>query len=183
LSVAGLEIAGWRQSEKSEDGMSRFLALMSVVLLCTPALAAATKSPAAKYDLSEASNQKFLADNAARQGVFKTADGLQYRILKAGKGKAPQYVDDMVTVTYKGWLINGKVFDHTPKGKTASFPAGSLIPGWVEALSMMKEGDSWELVIPADLGYGPQGAGNDIPPNQTLVFDLTLLKVTSAHSP
>jgi FKBP-type peptidyl-prolyl cis-trans isomerase len=162
--------------------MYRSLALIGVVLLCMPTLACAQKAqPKAKYDLSAAANQKFLADNAARPGVFKTADGLQYRVLKAGTGKSPQSGNDMVTVTYKGWMINGKVFDQTKNGQSASFPAGQLIPGWVEALSMMKEGDSWELVIPSELGYGPEGAGNDIPPNQTLVFDMALLKVTPAH--
>ena len=109
--------------------------------------------------------------------MFKTEDGLEYRIIKAGTGKAPQSGADMVTVTYKGALINGKVFDQTAPGKTATFPAGALIPGWVEALSLMKEGDEWQLVIPSDLGYGPSGAGSDIPPNQTLVFDLTLITV------
>ena len=162
--------------------MYRFLALVAAALLCAPTLASAQKAAApAKYDLSPASNQKFLADNAARPGVFKTADGLQYRVLKAGTGKSPQYADDMVTVTYKGWMINGKVFDQTKPGQTATFPAGQLIPGWVEALSLMKEGDEWELVIPSELGYGAQGAGADIPPNQTLVFDMTLLKVKSAR--
>ena len=162
--------------------MYRFLALMSVALLCAPTIACAQKerAPKAKYDLSDASNQKFLTDYAAKPGVFKTADGLQYRVLKAGKGKSPQSGADMVTVTYKGWLINGKVFDQTQKGQTADFPAGQLIPGWVEALSLMKEGDSWELVLPSELGYGESGAGNDIPPNQTLVFTMTLIKVTPA---
>lgn len=161
--------------------MYRFLALVSVALLCAPTLVRAQNAPAPKYDLSAAANQKFLADNAAKPGVFKSQDGLQYRILKAGHGKSPQSGGDLVTVTYKGWMINGKVFDQTRPGKTATFPAGQLIPGWVEALSLMKEGDSWELVIPSELGYGPRGAGADIPPDQTLVFDMTLLKVTPAR--
>ena len=162
--------------------MSRFLTLVSVALLCAPILACAKKTEAAaQYDLSPASNQKFLADYAAKPGTIKTQDGLEYRVLKAGKGKSPQSADDMVTVSYKGWLINGKVFDQTQKGQTAEFPAGQLIPGWVEALSLMKEGDHWELVLPSELGYGPEGAGNDIPPNQTLVFDMTLIKVKPAQ--
>ena len=159
--------------------MNRLLALVSVALLATSTFALAQE----KYDLSAPSNQKFLADNAAKPGVIKTADGLQYRVLKAGHGKSPQYADDQVTVTYKGWMINGKVFDQTQPGKTATFPAGELIPGWIEALSLMKEGDSWELVIPSDLGYGERGAGGDIPPNQTLVFDMNLIKVTPAQAP
>lgn len=139
------------------------------------------------YDLSAASNAKYLTDYAAKPGVFKTEDGLEYRILKAGTGKSPQSGADMVTVKYKGALITGKVFDQHDDGvtgnagKDATFPAGALIPGWVEALSLMKEGDSWELVIPSDLGYGPQGAGKDIPGDQTLVFTMTLVKVDPAQ--
>jgi FKBP-type peptidyl-prolyl cis-trans isomerase len=139
----------------------------------------AAKTP--QYDLSPASNARYLADFAAKPGVFKTEDGLEYRILKAGTGKAPQSGADMVTVKYKGALINGKVFDQTAVGKTATFPAGALIPGWVEALSLMKEGDEWELVLPSDLGYGPEGAGKDIPGNQTLVFEMTLVSVQPAQ--
>jgi len=156
--------------------MTRFLALASAAVLSVSTLAVAQQ-----YDLSPASNQKFLADNAAKPGTIKTPDGLQYRVLKAGHGKSPQYADDQVTVTYKGWTINGKVFDQTKPGKTATFPAGELIPGWIEALSLMKEGDDWELVIPSELGYGERGAGSDIPPNQTLVFDMNLIKVTPAQ--
>jgi FKBP-type peptidyl-prolyl cis-trans isomerase len=133
--------------------------------------------PAATYDLSADSNQKFLTDNAAKTGVIKLPSGLQYRVIKTGTGKGTSSVDDMVTVTYKGWLINGHVFDQTPPGKTAEFPAGHLIKGWVQALTMMKEGDEWQLVIPARLGYGAMGAGDAIPPNQTLVFDMTLVAV------
>ena len=164
--------------------MVRILTLVSVALLCAPTFACAKKAEkaeaAAQYDLSAASNQKFLADYAAKPGTIKTQDGLQYRVLKAGTGKSPQSADDMVTVKYKGWLINGKVFDQTKDGQTAEFPAGQLIPGWVEALSLMKEGDHWQLAVPSDLGYGPSGAGEDIPPDQTLMFDMTLIKVTPA---
>lgn len=129
--------------------------------------------------LDDAANQKFLADNAAKDGVVKRPSGLQYRVLQTGSGKSVTNGNDMVTVTYKGWLINGKVFDQTQPGKTATFPAGRLIPGWVEALSLMKEGDEWQLVIPSDLGYGARGAGADIPPNQTLVFDMKLVAVNA----
>jgi FKBP-type peptidyl-prolyl cis-trans isomerase len=129
-------------------------------------------------ELNAAANQKFLTDNAKKPGVTVRPSGLQYRAIKTGKGKTPT-PNDLVTVTYKGALITGKVFDATPPGQTAKFPAGQLIPGWVEALSLMKEGDEWELVIPANLAYGSDGAGNAIPPNQALVFDMALLKVDS----
>jgi peptidylprolyl isomerase len=135
----------------------------------------APQLPVAK-DLSPESNQQFLAENAKRPGVMVLPDGLQYRVVRSGNGKSPT-PNDLVTVTYRGQLINGMVFDETQPGKTATFPAGQLIPGWVEALQKMKEGDEWELVIPSNLGYGEAGAGGVIPPNQTLVFDMSLLKV------
>lgn len=135
------------------------------------------------YDQSAASNAKFLADNKAKDGVKTTADGLQYRIIKSGSGKGVTSGADNVTVTYKGWTIDGKVFDQTQPGQTATFPAGRLIPGWVEALRMMHEGDEWQLVIPAELGYGAQGAGSAIGPNQTLVFDMTLVSVQPTPPP
>ncbi len=129
------------------------------------------------YDLSPASNAKYLADNKAKEGVTTTADGLQYRIIKSGSGRRVTSGADKVTVMYKGWTIDGNVFDQTQPGATATFPAGALIPGWVEALRLMKEGDEWQLVIPSDLGYGDQGAGGAIGPNQTLVFNMTLVSV------
>jgi len=147
----------------------------------TPEKAAAVESTG--YDLSAASNEKYLTDNAAKPGVVSLPSGLQYRVIKQGSGKSPAGAEDVVTVTYKGTLIDGRVFDQTPPGQTASFPAGHLIPGWVEALSLMKEGDSWELVVPSALGYGPEGAGGDIPPNATLVFELSLIAVEPAQSP
>jgi len=135
---------------------------------------------AMKYDLSAQSNEKFLADNAQQPGVVTTASGLQYKVLAAGHGKQVHTPDDTVTVTYKGWTIDGHVFDQTEPGQTASFPAGHLIRGWVEALKLMHEGDEWQLVIPSRLAYGEAGAGSAIGPNQTLVFDMTLVSV--AHS-
>jgi FKBP-type peptidyl-prolyl cis-trans isomerase len=145
----------------------------------TPAEApAATGGPApgATADMSPEGNQKFLEENKAKEGVQTTASGLQYRVIKQGAGPSPT-ANDIVNVTYKGWLIDGTVFDETPPGQTATFPAGALIPGWVEALQLMKEGDEWEIVIPSELGYGAQGAGGVIPPNQTLVFNMALLGV------
>ena len=142
-----------------------------------------TQGPANAADTSPAANKKFLEDNAKRDGVKTTPDGLQYRVIKAGTGKAPTAPTDNVTVLYKGQLITGQVFDQTMEGMPATFPAGALIPGWVEALRMMKEGDEWELVIPAELGYGEAGAGGVIPPNQTLVFQMALLKVAPEGAP
>ena len=134
------------------------------------------------YDLSAESNARYLSDYSALSGVFKTKTGLMYRIIKSGAGASPKSAEDMVTVRYKGMLVDGWVFDQTQNNETAAFPAGRLIPGWVEALSLMKEGDEWELVVPSDLGYGPEGAGGgEIPGNQTLTFQMTLVGVTPAR--
>lgn len=133
------------------------------------------------YDTSADANKRFLADYAARPDVKKLPDGLMYRVLKSGDGPQVKSDGDMVTVYYKGALITGKVFDQTKEGAPAQFPAGGLIPGWVEALKLMKTGDSWELVIPSELGYGSDGAGDAIPPDQTLVFTMTLVKVDPAQ--
>jgi FKBP-type peptidyl-prolyl cis-trans isomerase len=102
-----------------------------------------------------------------------------YKIVHNGFGKRPAPTD-VVTVYYTGALINGTVFDGTEEGLPAQFKTSALIPGWTEALEMMREGDVWHIVIPANLGYGARGAGNGaIPPNQVLVFDVTLVSVTT----
>ena len=159
----------------------RVLKILALVLLPLVALMACEKkSGAASYDTTPESNARFLEDYAKRPGVTKLPDGLMYRVLKAGSGPQVQKDNDVVTVFYKGALINGKVFDQTKPEEPAQFPAGALIPGWVEALKLMKTGDTWELAIPSELGYGPSGAGDAIPPNQTLVFTLSLVKVEYA---
>ena len=139
--------------------------------------AAPPEEPAVVYDLDSASNEQFLADNAAKEGVIKRPSGLQYRVIKAGNGDPLSSPEDMATVSYSGRLIDGTVFDETDPGQTIKFPADGLIAGWVEALSLMKEGDRWELVIPSELGYGAFGIGGYIPPNQTLVFEMELVEV------
>lgn len=127
--------------------------------------------------LSPQANAAFLAANAKRPGVVVEVSGLQHRVIHSGYGKRPSGTD-LVTVSYKGTLINGKVFDATEPGLPAQFTVNKLIPGWTEALKLMREGDEWELVIPANLAYGARGAGGVIGPNQTLVFDLTLISVS-----
>ena len=162
----------------------RGLKILALVLLPLAALTACEKksdaATSAGYDTSPDSNKRFLVDYAARPGVTKLPDGLMYRVLKAGSGPQVQKDNDVVTVFYKGSLINGKVFDQTKPEEPAQFPAGSLIPGWVEALKLMKTGDTWELAIPSELGYGADGAGDTIPPNQTLIFTMSLVKVEYA---
>ena len=164
----------------------RFLKVLVLVPLVALAACDQKKSDSAAtdsatagsaYDTSPDANKRFLADYAARPDVKKLPDGLMYRVIKSGDGAPVKNDGDLVTVYYKGSLINGKVFDQTKEGEPAQFPAGGLIPGWVEALKLMKTGDTWELVLPSDLGYGSDGAGDSIPPDQTLVFTMTLVKV------
>ena len=151
--------------------------LITLVMLAGAMLASAALS--ATDPLSAKANAAFLAANAKMQGVV-SVPGIQYVVLKSGAGAQPGR-HDCVTVNYKGSLIDGKVFDQSKPGQPATFPAGALIPGWVEALQMMHAGDKWKLVIPPGLAYGKAGAGNGvIPPNQTLVFEIELLKVFPA---
>ena len=126
--------------------------------------------------LSPEANAAYLAANAKKPGVIVTSSGLQYRIIQRGFGKRPAPTD-LATVSYKGQLINGHVFDATEPGLPAQFTVNKLIPGWTEALENMREGDEWELVIPPGLAYGDRGAGAAVPPGQVLVFDLQLITV------
>jgi len=119
----------------------------------------------------------FLHSNKSKAGVVTTTDGLQYKVIKAGKGKSPS-LKDIVTVNYEGKLVDGKVFDSSYKrGKPATFPVGSVIKGWQEALTKMKPGAIWEIYIPAKLGYGETGAPGIIGPNETLIFKVNLISV------
>ena len=138
----------------------------------------ATPAWAANYDLTPDGNARYLADFGALPGVTKLKDGLMYRVIQAGDGKgtSPLGRQDYVWVEYKGWTVDGHVFDAT-KGEAVRMQTGVLIPGWTEALFKMKTGDTWQLVIPSALAYGVQGRGDTIAPNQTLVFLLKLEKV------
>ena len=119
----------------------------------------------------------FLAANKKKAGVKTTKSGLQYRVIKAGKGASPKATDQVKT-HYEGRLINGKVFDSSYKrGEPATFPVNGVIKGWTEALQLMKVGSQWELYVPSELGYGPRGTGADIGPNSTLIFKVELLEV------
>jgi len=149
------------------------LGLMLAVLLAATAIEARAADPS----LSAAANQAFLAAYDKKPGVIIKPDGLRYRILTNGFGRRPRSID-YVTVYYTGKLINGTVFDGTEEGMPVRFKANSLISGWSEALTLMKVGDRWEIVIPAKLGYGEAGSPPSILPNQTLVFEVELKKVT-----
>lgn len=119
----------------------------------------------------------YLKENKKKAGVQVTSSGLQYRVLRKGTGRKPSK-SDAVEVHYKGTLITGKVFDSSyDRGQSISFPLNRVIAGWTEGLQLMKEGAKYELVIPANLGYGINGAGSAIPPRATLIFEVELIKV------
>ena len=119
--------------------------------------------------------ETLLAMNAKKKGVTTTASGLQYRVLTQGTGPKPS-TDSVVQVHYRGTFPNGEEFDSSYKrGEPATFPVTGVIAGWTEALLLMNQGSKYELVIPSDLAYGKRGAGNVIPPNQVLKFDVELL--------
>ena len=121
--------------------------------------------------------EEFLAANKKKEGVKTLPSGLQYKVLKSGKGETPKR-SDTVKVHYKGTLLNGTEFDSSYKrGEPASIPVSGVIKGWIEALQLMKIGDKWQLFVPSALGYGVEGRLPTIPPNATLVFDVELLGV------
>lgn len=126
---------------------------------------------------AKAEGAKFLEENKKRKEVTTTASGLQYEVLKKGDGPKPAATDN-VQVHYKGTLINGKEFDSSYKrGEPATFQVQGVIKGWVEALQLMPVGSKWKLAIPSDIAYGERGAGGDIGPNETLIFEVELLGI------
>ncbi len=142
--------------------------------------AAAKKEAGAK---NSAEGKKFLDENKGKDGVKTTADGLQYKVEKEGTGPMPKAADT-VKVNYRGTTIDGKEFDSSYKrGEPATFPVNRVIKGWTEALQLMKVGSKYKLFIPADLAYGERGAGADIGPDSTLIFDVELLGIEPPATP
>jgi FKBP-type peptidyl-prolyl cis-trans isomerase FklB len=125
----------------------------------------------------------FLAANKAKEGVVTLPSGLQYKILSAGTGPKPA-ASDSVVCNYRGTLIDGTEFDSSYKrGQPATFPVGGVIKGWTEALQLMPVGSKWQLFVPSELAYGERGAGANIGPNATLIFDVELLSIQSKEKP
>jgi FKBP-type peptidyl-prolyl cis-trans isomerase FkpA len=126
---------------------------------------------------NKATGEAFLAENAKKPGVVTTASGLQYKVITEGTGASPS-ATSTVSVHYKGTTIQGKEFDSSYKrGAPASFPLNRVIPGWTEGLQLMKEGGKSTLYIPSNLAYGERSVGADIGPNETLIFEVELVKV------
>ena len=128
-------------------------------------------------DINKKAGDDFLAQNKTKEGVVALPDGLQYKILKEGNGPKPAATDSVVC-NYRGTLLDGTEFDSSYKrGQPATFPVNGVIKGWTEAVQLMPVGSKWQLFIPADLAYGNRGAGADIGPNATLIFEVELLSI------
>jgi FKBP-type peptidyl-prolyl cis-trans isomerase len=135
----------------------------------------------AKMQVEGAANKKegeaFLAGNKGKESIVTLPSGLEYKILKQGTGPKPT-ANDTVVCNYKGTLINGTEFDSSYKrGQPATFPVSGVIKGWTEALQLMPVGSKWQLFIPSDLAYGDRGAGPDIGPDSTLIFEVELMSI------
>lgn len=148
---------------------------------------AAQAKVAERRKTESAANQKegeaFLAANKTKEGVTTTPSGLQYKVLTAGTGPKPA-ASDTVVCNYKGTFINGTEFDSSAKhGGPATFQVGGVIKGWTEALQLMPAGSKWQLFVPSSLAYGEQGFGRDIPPNETLIFEVELLSIQPKETP
>lgn len=158
------------------------LAVLGFGLVCanTYALDQTTTQPTGdqtKMQQTTDQEQAYLDTNKKKSGVVTLPDGLQYKVLTEGKGEKPG-PNDVVTVNYAGTLVDGTEFDSSYKrGEPATFPVNGVIPGWVEALQLMKKGSTWELYIPANLAYGERGAPPAIGPNKTLIFKVELLDI------
>jgi len=176
-------LAGMKDAMAGKDALSkeeRDKVLEAFTKEMTEKQAAASKEAATK---NAADGEKFLAENKKKEGVKVTASGMQYKVLKEGTGPAPKETDTVVT-NYKGTLIDGTEFDSSYKrGEPASFPVNRVIKGWTEALQMMKTGSKYQLFIPASLAYGERGAGRDIGPNSTLIFEVELLSIKPPEAP
>jgi FKBP-type peptidyl-prolyl cis-trans isomerase FklB len=132
---------------------------------------------AAKGEKAKSAGQAFLAANKKKKGVITRDSGLQYKVIQSGKGKQPT-ASSKITAHYKGTLIDGKEFDSSyRRGQPATFGVNQVIKGWQEVLPLMHEGDKWQVFIPSNLAYGERGQPPTIGPNETLIFDIELLKV------
>ena len=130
---------------------------------------------------AQAAGAAFLATKEAEAGVYKLPSGMLFKILNKGNGAVSPLPSTKCSCHYEGTLITGKVFDSSyRRGQPIDFAPNQVIPGWTEALQMMREGDKWEVFLPYNLAYGTRGAGSDIPPFATLVFTMELVKVKGA---
>lgn len=185
----GKELHGTQMGLKTDlvlrgvrDGMTAAKPLLSREQIGAAMAEFQQEQLAAQAELAKTNREagrKFLEENAKKEGVVTLPSGLQYQVIKQGDGPSPT-PDQYARVHYRGTLLDGKVFDSTEEAPgPALVPLNRVISGWQEALTQMKVGDKWRIFVPADLGYGDQGAGGDIPPGATLIFEIELFGVES----
>jgi FKBP-type peptidyl-prolyl cis-trans isomerase len=158
-------------------GVTRYF--LPLILLTVLSTAAFAQGPSAGglAQKNLAAGKAFMAENRKKEGVIELPNGLQYRVINAGSGPKPK-ATDTVSVHYRGTLIDGSEFESSARtGKPVSFRLDSVLKGWQEALPNMSQGSKWQIVIPPELGYGEQGAGGRIGPNETMVFDIELVGI------
>jgi len=179
LAVRGMrEALAGGKTAMTEDEMKTALQQLRTQFQATQEAKAKEAGSSARKE-----GDTFLAANKAKDGVKVLPDGLQYKVLTEGNGPKPS-ATDTVTVNYRGTLIDGKEFDSSYKrGQPASFPVNGVIKGWTEALQLMPVGSKWQIFIPADLAYGDRGAGADIGPGATLIFEVELLSIGEQKKP
>jgi len=172
-----LIIAGLHDAMNGVDG--RFddsIGQLAIAQFQQQMMAQQQEARAKKAETNKAEGEKFLEENKAKEGVKTTPSGLQYMVMEEGSGTPPDS-NDMVTAAYRGTLLDGTEFDKSPEGQPRQFAVNGVIPGWTEALLMMKPGAKWKLFIPGDLAYGAAGRQPTIGPNATLVFEIQLISV------
>ncbi|MCW8930365.1 MAG: FKBP-type peptidyl-prolyl cis-trans isomerase [Gammaproteobacteria bacterium] len=166
--IQGIQDGSKGQSVLSEDEMKAALNAFKEKLIKEQEMASGN---------NKEEGDAFLEKNKSKEGVVTLKSGLQYKVITSGTGATPK-ATDKVTTHYRGRLINGTEFDSSySRNEPTSFPVNGVIPGWTEALQLMKVGDKWELYIPSNLAYGNRAVGNHITPNSTLIFEIELLKV------
>lgn len=173
IAARGLKdaLAGSKLLLTEDQEKAALTQLQTEVLANQEAKAKEASGPAHK------AGEAFLAENKSKEGVVTLPSGMQYKILTAGTGPKPTAADT-VTCNYRGTLLSGKEFDSSYKrGQPASFPVSGVIKGWTEALQLMPVGSKWQLFIPPDLAYGDRGAGADIGPGETLIFEVELISI------
>jgi FKBP-type peptidyl-prolyl cis-trans isomerase FklB len=180
LQKQGIEVEAEAFVQGMKEAMSGKPSVLSQAEV-QQAMMALQQEVSQKQQSKSSGNKKagedFLAQNKNKDGVKTLPSGLQYQVLEPGKGKSPSKSDN-VTTHYHGTLIDGTVFDSSyERGQPATFPVNGVIAGWTEALQLMQEGAKWRLFIPSNLAYGSRGAGNDIGPDSTLIFDVELISV------
>ena len=184
LKAQGLTLDPKLLAKGLSDGMGDGKPLMSVEEARTALMALQQKMQKAQEEkkVAQSSTNKkegeaFLAANKKKKGVVTTASGLQYKVIKEGAGKSPTK-ENSVVAHYKGTLLDGTEFDSSHKrGQPATFGVSQVIPGWTEVLQLMKTGAKYMVYIPSNLAYGERGAGANIGPNATLIFEIELIEV------